>query len=516
MFAQVDLKYVQDNPWQTRTTVDSEHVVALAEDIRRNGLMQAPAGRLVDDTGNAVSTAIFLHKLNGAGTPLSIESRSPGGFTSCLTRFGYRIQLAFGHNRLYAYRHLAPTDEAFAYMPIHIQDLTDEEMAIRAWSENAQRKDTTPLEDAKAMQRMLDSFEWTHAQLADHLGVARSSISLKLRLLEAAPEVQEAVNAGRLSERAAQAMIPLNKLPEPARQLLQSDDLPSWLAKPDELLRRAINGSYDSDQIRNGVDHLLEGVTRSLDENDLPWSLDFDFSTIIVDTEEMQHPRCDACVVKLQRRKTARCGDIRCMDRKKHAFETRRLSAVSEGLGVPIRSLEEKEAGWSAYQEISHYGHLALAEQIISGAGCPHDTVRLELNEWTEYPGLEDKIGAGKRCKCFLKINREESKSANDRERKRITEVQDQVIQPAVKALCKSFATGDEKAWRLLIHHITGQDPAGQTMAEMRDTLSRGLVEKWAQWCLDDKRHAQRNIEERFTMFEVESPWAGESEEANT
>ena len=50
--------------------------------------------------------------------------------------------------------------------------------------ENIQREDLSPLEEAQALQRLIDEFDLTHQQAADAVGRSRAAVSNLLRLLE--------------------------------------------------------------------------------------------------------------------------------------------------------------------------------------------------------------------------------------------------------------------------------------------------------------------------------------------
>ena len=93
----VSLELIQPNPWQTREgEPDPAYIKELALDIAQNGLLQTPVGR---NTGAA-------------------------------------IQLAFGHNRLAAYKWLNDVKDHsnilgdYSEMPLDIRVLTDEQMAL--------------------------------------------------------------------------------------------------------------------------------------------------------------------------------------------------------------------------------------------------------------------------------------------------------------------------------------------------------------------------------------------------
>jgi ParB family chromosome partitioning protein len=82
-----------------------------------------------------------------------------------------------------------------ADIPAVIRRIPDEAAIAVALIENIQRESLNPLEEARALSRLITEFELTHAQAAEAVGRSRAAVSNLLRLLELAPE------AGALLER---------------------------------------------------------------------------------------------------------------------------------------------------------------------------------------------------------------------------------------------------------------------------------------------------------------------------
>jgi ParB family transcriptional regulator, chromosome partitioning protein len=82
-----------------------------------------------------------------------------------------------------------------ARIPAVIRRIPDEAAIAVALIENIQRESLNPLEEARALERLITEFELTHAQAAEAVGRSRAAVSNLLRLLELAPE------AGALLER---------------------------------------------------------------------------------------------------------------------------------------------------------------------------------------------------------------------------------------------------------------------------------------------------------------------------
>ena len=65
--------------------------------------------------------------------------------------------------------------------------------------ENLQREDLNPIDRAEAFDRLVVDFDVTQQELADQLGIDRSSVSNFMRLNDLEPPVKDAVRDGRLS-----------------------------------------------------------------------------------------------------------------------------------------------------------------------------------------------------------------------------------------------------------------------------------------------------------------------------
>jgi ParB family chromosome partitioning protein len=66
---------------------------------------------------------------------------------------------------------------------------------------NLQRKDLTPFEEAAAIQRLCDDFQYTHGQVARRLGRSRISVTELLALNRMPAEVQEACRLADISNK---------------------------------------------------------------------------------------------------------------------------------------------------------------------------------------------------------------------------------------------------------------------------------------------------------------------------
>ena len=130
----IPLRLIDDNPWQPRAEMDREGLEELANSIGQVGLLQSPLVRL---------------------SPSDAE----------------RYELAFGHRRVAACRLLfeqggllpdAPADLGEPHIEADVvADLSDEDMAIIALTENQRRKDLSQIEVARAHKRAIEETDLT-------------------------------------------------------------------------------------------------------------------------------------------------------------------------------------------------------------------------------------------------------------------------------------------------------------------------------------------------------------------
>jgi ParB family transcriptional regulator, chromosome partitioning protein len=108
---------------------------------------------------------------------------------------GDRYQLIAGERRL-----RAAHEAGLASVPVRIVDFNDQQAFEATLVENIQRADLNPIEKALGFKEYLEQFQINHEQLAQRLGLARSSITNLVNLLELSPEVQDGVRLNQISE----------------------------------------------------------------------------------------------------------------------------------------------------------------------------------------------------------------------------------------------------------------------------------------------------------------------------
>lgn len=88
-----------------------------------------------------------------------------------------------------------------------VKDLNDAEVKEIALLENIQRQDLNPIETARALKELGETFGWTQEALADRLGKSRSVVANTLRLLTLCPEVIDLIEKGKLSAGHARSLV---------------------------------------------------------------------------------------------------------------------------------------------------------------------------------------------------------------------------------------------------------------------------------------------------------------------
>ena len=94
-------------------------------------------------------------------------------------------------------------------IPVVIREVDDRTVVAMALIENIQREDLNPLEEAQALQRLIDEFDLTHAQAADAVGRSRAAVSNLLRLLEMPKDIRTLVETRALELGHARALLTL-------------------------------------------------------------------------------------------------------------------------------------------------------------------------------------------------------------------------------------------------------------------------------------------------------------------
>lgn len=160
---------IEPNAEQPRRAFSAEAHAALADSIRRHGLLQ----------------------------PLVVRRGGEPG----------RFELVAGERRL-----RAALEVGLARVPAVVAPIPDDRRLEVALVENLQRCSLNPIEEAEAFRSLMDRYGYTQDSVAERVGRSRSTIANALRLLELPERVREAVTDGRLSAGHARAIAGLSSI----------------------------------------------------------------------------------------------------------------------------------------------------------------------------------------------------------------------------------------------------------------------------------------------------------------
>lgn len=158
---------------------------------------------------------------------LAVSIREHGVIQPIIVRkIGTKYEIIAGERR-----YKASTIAGLTKIPAIVRNLDDKESSKVALIENLQRKDLTPIEEARTYQKILDIDNMTQEELAKTMGKSQSAVSNKLRLLTLSNKIQEALLNEQISERHARSL--LNVQDEARREQLTDEIIEKKLSVKD-------------------------------------------------------------------------------------------------------------------------------------------------------------------------------------------------------------------------------------------------------------------------------------------
>ncbi len=128
-----------------------------------------------------------------------------------------------------------------AEIPAVIREVPDDAAIAMALIENIQRENLNPLEEARALDRLIREFHITHQEAADAVGRSRASVSNLLRLLDLSDKVKPMLESRQLEMGHARALLSItNKTQQfdAARQVAKSG---LSVRETEQLVRRILS-----------------------------------------------------------------------------------------------------------------------------------------------------------------------------------------------------------------------------------------------------------------------------------
>ena len=145
-------------------------------------------------------------------------------------------------------RYKASTMAGLTKIPAIVKNLDDKESSKVALIENLQRKDLTPIEEARTYQKILELEDnMTQEQLAATMGKTQSSVSNKLRLLSLPDEIQDALLKEKISERHARSLLNIEDKNEQIKMMERVVSEKLTVRELDKIIKDMKNGGTDSE-----------------------------------------------------------------------------------------------------------------------------------------------------------------------------------------------------------------------------------------------------------------------------
>ncbi|MGA1225734.1 MAG: ParB/RepB/Spo0J family partition protein [Tamlana sp.] len=160
---ELDIDFIEVNPFQPRTNFSEESLRELASSIKELGIIQ----------------------------PITVRKVGQN-----------KYQLVSGERRFRASKLLS-----LETIPAYVRIANDQESLEMALVENIQRQDLDPIEIALSYQRLIDEINLTQEQMSERVGKKRSTIANYLRLLKLDPIIQTGMRDGFISMGHGRALI---------------------------------------------------------------------------------------------------------------------------------------------------------------------------------------------------------------------------------------------------------------------------------------------------------------------
>lgn len=152
---ELDMKLVDPNKDQPRKYFEPTALKELSESIKTHGIIQ----------------------------PIIVNEESNGRYTIIAGERRFRASLIAGKTTI----------------PAIVKHYTPKEVKEVSLVENLQREDLNPIEAAKAIQTLMDEYNFTQEEVADRIGKSRPLVANTLRLLTLSPAVISLIEKNKIS-----------------------------------------------------------------------------------------------------------------------------------------------------------------------------------------------------------------------------------------------------------------------------------------------------------------------------
>jgi len=151
-------------------------------------------------------------------------------------------------------------------IPAWIRDVSPSEALELALTENIQRQDLNPIEEAFAYQELVHRFDLTQEALSKRIGKNRSTIANFLRLLKLPAVLQQDLIDGRLTTGHARVLVSIDS---PAAQRVMRDLIvkKSLSVRQTEALTKKAGAPKKSKGLKDEIDTYLESLAKDLQDS---------------------------------------------------------------------------------------------------------------------------------------------------------------------------------------------------------------------------------------------------------
>jgi ParB family transcriptional regulator, chromosome partitioning protein len=161
--AHLPVELIRPNPRQPRRSFDDEAASGLTESVRAEGVLQ----------------------------PVVVRPRPDGTYELIAGERRWRAARAAGNRTV----------------PAIVRETGDRDALVLALVENVAREELSAIEEARAYAVLVDEFRLALGEIASRVGRSKPSVSNRLRLLELPEDVLELIQAGKLGEGHARALL---------------------------------------------------------------------------------------------------------------------------------------------------------------------------------------------------------------------------------------------------------------------------------------------------------------------
>lgn len=196
------LEHLQRGQYQPRVDMRQDSLEELAESIKAQGVVQPIVARPISKKGGS-----------------------------------QRYEIVAGERRW-----RAAQMAGLAEIPAVIRDIPDESAIAMALIENIQRENLNPLEEARALDRLIREFDLTHAEAAKAVGRSRASVSNLLRLQDLSDKVKPLLEDRQLEMGHARALLAISNATQQLNAARQVVKKGLSVRDTERLVKRLLDG----------------------------------------------------------------------------------------------------------------------------------------------------------------------------------------------------------------------------------------------------------------------------------